>query len=68
MDETLSAGDDRFEDDSRATERKFESCPRNLERITFAGIQITKTSDGFTMSQKLYATNIFPLQTFCDFE
>lgn len=52
VDDTIGAGTGRFADESRITERQFESKARQYDSFTFAGIQVEKTSTGYLMHQE----------------
>lgn len=67
VDDTLSAGSSKFEEESKVTERTFESRSREYDNIKFSGVKSDTTNSGFLMHQSEYVDKLQPLQNDCDF-
>lgn len=52
VDDSLVTGTKRFDEESRATERRFDSKPRVYNNLTFSGIQIQEVDNGNKMHQE----------------
>lgn len=46
VDDTLCAGDPKFEEDARKIDKKFVIKGRQYNNFTFAGMQVEKIEDG----------------------
>lgn len=69
VDDTLSAGDKKFEQDTRITARRFDAKPREYETLNFAGVSIETQQNGSRlMHQAQYAAKIELLDKNCDYE
>ena len=67
MDDTLNAGDGRFEKLTEKTAERFQCRKKELDNIQFAGIEIEKSRDGFLVHQKQYLKKIKPIPKGSDF-
>jgi hypothetical protein len=70
VDDTLCAGDSHFEEQSKMTAEKFKSGARSLVPLTFAGINISETDEGYQIAQDSYRQKLRPLllsASFADF-
>lgn len=55
FDDTLYAGTEYFERERKLSEAKLESNTRSYDHMTFSGIEINKSPDGYFMCQDRYA-------------
>lgn len=58
VDDTIATGPASFDEDSRLTERKFESKRREYDNVKFAGIEVQKWKEGYHMHQTAYAAKL----------
>lgn len=58
VDDTLSTGNKRFEEESRLTEQKFDSKARSYRKFTFAGIELEPHYEGYKLHQQKFAAKI----------
>lgn len=64
----LSAGTPAFEEETKITERQFQSRPRKYDHISFAGVEISQRPDGSVlMHQRPHADRIQHLPKSCTF-
>lgn len=69
VDDTLSAGNHKFDDETRITGIMFDAKPRTYDNLTFAGVTINTNPDGSRlMHQTEYAQKIQPLDKNCTYE
>ena len=67
VDDSIGTGTTDFENESRITEKKFQSKPREMDRFTFAGIEIEPLDDGYLLHQRTFASRIKMLSKDCSF-
>lgn len=65
---TLYSGTAGFQREIRRTEAKFESRPRKFDQMTFAGIEIIKSLEGYCLTQEIYARRMDNLECRSDYE
>lgn len=68
VDDTISAGTPKFESQSRATERKFDSSTRVYGSITLAGIKVDKWEEEFVLNQARYYRSMDVLPECTEYE
>lgn len=67
VDDSLSAGNNDFLQDTDKTQAKFESREREFDNFTFAGVEVTTVPEGIRLHQETYAKNIHLLPSDCSF-
>lgn len=65
---TPQTGSRQFEEESRLTERTFESKSRKYDMFTFAGITICQKEDRYMMQKTLYRSKLKTLNLDYNFE
>lgn len=67
VDDSIHAGDVTFFKETDKTMAKFESRPRDMDKFTFAGIEVDTTPFGIRLHQRSYALKITSLSADCSF-
>jgi len=69
VDDTISAGNNFFEEESKKTEEEFESKPREHDNFKFAGMEISTVSniDGYKISQPKFSERVSVLPSNCSY-
>ena len=67
VDDQIHAGSPKFEEESRLTEQRFQSKPREYDNFKFAGIQIERHEDKYLCHQEDYTQNLHELAKDSDF-
>lgn len=68
MDDKIGLEITEFEEQSKVTERTFESKPRKFDSFIFAGISIEKRQTDYFLHQTNDAFNLKQLTSDCTFE
>lgn len=68
LDDTMATWMREFDEASRLTERTFDSKGRSYDNVSFAGIEIMRTKQGYIMHQGRYADKLMALDTNADFD
>lgn len=70
VDDTLHAGNEKYCECSKFTEKKFQCKRRDWDKLQFASVQIEKTIEGFQVHQFIYVNKLKELPdnaSHCDF-
>lgn len=69
VDDTLSAGNTKFETETRQTPKRFEAKPRPYDKLNFTGVASTTCEDGSRLiHQTEYAQKLQSLHEDCTYE
>jgi hypothetical protein len=67
VDECLHAGTDQYSKSAEKTELRFQCREREYDNVTFAGVEIKKSEDGFVMNQRSYVNKLMFLNKKANF-